>query len=160
MDRWGPKHVEVKPKCWLKLILWDHIVYLVGLYIYYKMIHGPYNVKSIFLRSMSCCHGSGGYSTSCHHGGPGSIPRQSVRDFWRKVVSDSFSTSISVFLCQCHSTNAPGSSSSPLCYYRKDRFSRPENLLRSNYLSEMWGHLLGGGGSYFIFFSLREGNSL
>ena len=47
MDRWGPKDVELKPKCWLKLIHWDHIVYLVGLYIYiyYKMIHGSYNVK-------------------------------------------------------------------------------------------------------------------
>ena len=24
-------------------------MYLVGLYIYYKMIHGPYNVKNIFI---------------------------------------------------------------------------------------------------------------
>ena len=24
----------------------NHIVYLVGLHIYYKMIHGPYNVKT------------------------------------------------------------------------------------------------------------------
>ena len=34
MDRWGPKHVELKLKCWLKLTHWDHIVYLVGLHIY------------------------------------------------------------------------------------------------------------------------------
>ena len=45
MDRWGPKHVELKLKCWLKLIHWDHIVYLVGLYIYIlQIIHGTYNV--------------------------------------------------------------------------------------------------------------------
>ena len=37
MDRWGPKHVELKLKCWLKLIHWDHILYLVGLYIYIKL---------------------------------------------------------------------------------------------------------------------------
>ena len=34
MDRWGPKHIELKLNCWLKLIHWDHIVYLVELYIY------------------------------------------------------------------------------------------------------------------------------
>ena len=28
-----------------KLTHSDHIVYLVGLHIYYKMIYGPYNVK-------------------------------------------------------------------------------------------------------------------
>ena len=33
MDRWGPKHVELKLRCWLRLIHWDHILYLVGLYI-------------------------------------------------------------------------------------------------------------------------------
>ena len=41
MDRWGPKHVELQFKCWLKLIYWDHIVYLVGLYIYITY----YNLK-------------------------------------------------------------------------------------------------------------------
>ena len=60
MDRWGPKHVELKLKCWLKLTHWDHIVYLVGLYIYYKMIHGPYNVKLIKWKfnnlSIICAH--------------------------------------------------------------------------------------------------------
>ena len=33
MDRWGPKHAELNLMCWLKLIHWDHTVYLVGLYI-------------------------------------------------------------------------------------------------------------------------------
>ena len=42
---WKSSSYNFVPKCWLKLIHWDHIVYLVGLYIYYKMIHGPYNVK-------------------------------------------------------------------------------------------------------------------
>ena len=32
-------------KCYLKLNQRNYIVYLVGLYIYCKMIHGPYNVK-------------------------------------------------------------------------------------------------------------------
>ena len=45
MDRWGPKHVELKPKCWLKLIHWDHTVYLVGLYIYIRLFKIP-NSKS------------------------------------------------------------------------------------------------------------------
>ena len=36
MDRWGPKHVQLKTKCKLKLTQWNHIVYLVGLYIYFK----------------------------------------------------------------------------------------------------------------------------
>ena len=47
----GPMRSETcraKLKCWLKLIHWDHIVYLVGLHIYYKMIHGPYNVKLLY----------------------------------------------------------------------------------------------------------------
>ena len=34
-----------KLKCCIKLTHYDHIVYLVGLHIHYKMIHGPYNVK-------------------------------------------------------------------------------------------------------------------
>ena len=36
MDRCGPKHVELKPKYYLKLNQCNYIVYLVGLYIYYK----------------------------------------------------------------------------------------------------------------------------
>ena len=36
MDRWGPKHIELQPKCWLKLTQWNHTVYLVGLYILQK----------------------------------------------------------------------------------------------------------------------------
>ena len=43
----GPVRSEAcraKLKCWLKFTHWDHTVYLVGLHIYYKMIHGPYNV--------------------------------------------------------------------------------------------------------------------
>ena len=88
-------------------------------------------IQVIFLRSMPC-HGSDGYLPSCHHGGPGSTPGQSVRDFWRKVGGESISPSTSVFLCQCHSTNAPGSSSSPCCCHRKDRRSKPENPLKSS----------------------------
>ena len=45
MDRWGPKHVELT-KALNKTHSLNHIVYLVGLHIYYKMIHGPYNIKS------------------------------------------------------------------------------------------------------------------
>ena len=30
------------------------------------------------------CHGSGGYSSTTHHGDPGSIPVQPMRDFWWK----------------------------------------------------------------------------
>ena len=40
MDRWGSKHVELNKTHSLK-----HFVYVVGLHIYCKMIHGPYNVK-------------------------------------------------------------------------------------------------------------------
>ena len=49
MDQWGPKHVELKLKSWLKLIHWDHIVYLVGLYIcvWEIMWHKTTTVKNI-----------------------------------------------------------------------------------------------------------------
>ena len=40
MDRRGPKHVVLNETYPLK-----HFVYLVGLHIYYKMIHGLYNIK-------------------------------------------------------------------------------------------------------------------
>ena len=43
MDRWGPKHVELTYV--MNKLIKKHIVYLVGLHIYYKMIHGPYNIK-------------------------------------------------------------------------------------------------------------------
>ena len=36
MDRCGSKHVELKPEYWLKLNQCNHIVYLVGLYIFTK----------------------------------------------------------------------------------------------------------------------------
>ena len=47
-DDEGPMRSETcraKLKCWLKLIHCDHTVYFVGLHIYYKMIHGLYNIK-------------------------------------------------------------------------------------------------------------------
>ena len=44
MDRWGPKHVELTYMM-NKTHSFKHFVYLVGLHIYYKMIHGPYNIK-------------------------------------------------------------------------------------------------------------------
>ena len=46
MDRWGPKHVELKLKCWLKLTHWDYIVYLVALHIYLKV----YLIYAVFNR--------------------------------------------------------------------------------------------------------------
>ena len=103
-------------------------------------------IQVIFLLSMPC-HGSGFYSPFCHHEGPGSIPGQSFRDFWRKVGWESISPSTSVFLCQCHSTNAPGTSSFPCSCYRKDRRSKLENPLKSSSLSgSIWW------GSTFTFF--------
>ena len=48
MDRWGPKHVELTEKCWIKTYsLRPHCVSCWTTYIYYKMIHDPYNVKFI-----------------------------------------------------------------------------------------------------------------
>ena len=103
-------------------------------------------IQVIFRRSMPC-HGSGDYSPSCHHGRPSSIPGQSFRDFWWKVGWESSSPSTSVFLCQSHSTNAPGTYSSPCSCYRKDRRSKPENPLKSSSVSgSIWW------GSTFTFF--------
>ena len=45
----GPMRSETcraNKKGLLKLTHEDHTVYLVGLHVYYKMIHGPYNVKT------------------------------------------------------------------------------------------------------------------
>ena len=42
MDRWDPKHVELTH---VMNKLTQNFVYLVGLHIYYKMIHGSYNIK-------------------------------------------------------------------------------------------------------------------
>ena len=44
MDRWGRKHVELT-YVMNKTQSLKNFVYLVGLHIYYKMIHGPYNIK-------------------------------------------------------------------------------------------------------------------
>ena len=44
MDRWGPKHVKLTYMM-NKTQSLKNFVYLVGLHIYYKMIHGPYNIK-------------------------------------------------------------------------------------------------------------------
>ena len=49
MDRWGPKQVELT-YVMNKTYSLKHFVYLVGLHIYYKMIHGPYNIKEFFIR--------------------------------------------------------------------------------------------------------------
>ena len=45
MDRWGLKHVELI-YVMNKTQSLKNFVYLVGLHIYYKMIHGPYNIES------------------------------------------------------------------------------------------------------------------
>ena len=45
MDQWGPKHVELT-YVMNKTQSLKNFVYLVGLHIYYKMIHAPYNIKS------------------------------------------------------------------------------------------------------------------
>ena len=49
MDRRGPKHVELT-YVMNKTQLLKHFVYLVGLHIYYKTIHGPYNISCSY-----CC---------------------------------------------------------------------------------------------------------
>ena len=46
MDRWGPKHVELT-YVMSKTQSLKNFMYLVGLHIYYKMIHGPYNINFI-----------------------------------------------------------------------------------------------------------------
>ena len=48
MDRCGPKHVELT-KMLNKTHSLKHFVYLVGLHIYYKMIHGPYNIMEFLI---------------------------------------------------------------------------------------------------------------
>ena len=64
MDRWGPKHVELKPKCWLKLIHWDHTVYLAGLYICSKCPNPAIPVCSVVFHpahrtnAIRCVHNS------------------------------------------------------------------------------------------------------
>ena len=46
MDRWGPKHVELNLSAdWNLLIETTVFILLDYIYIYYKMVHGPYNVK-------------------------------------------------------------------------------------------------------------------
>ena len=45
-DRWGPKHVELTYVLSKTYSLRPHL-YLVGLHIHYKMIHGRYNVKLV-----------------------------------------------------------------------------------------------------------------
>ena len=48
-----------------------------------------------------------------------------------------FSQSISVFPCQMHSTNAPHSSSSTLCSYRKENGRSLETCEKSDAVSEV-----------------------
>ena len=48
MDQWGPKHVELT-YVMNKTQSLRNFVYLVGLHIFYKMIHGPYNIKLLTL---------------------------------------------------------------------------------------------------------------
>ena len=51
MDQWGLKHTELT-YVMNKTQSLKNFVYLVGPYIYYKMIHGPYNIK---LTLQECC---------------------------------------------------------------------------------------------------------
>ena len=44
MNRWDPKHAELTYAMNETQSL-EKFVYLVGLHIYYKMIHGPYSIK-------------------------------------------------------------------------------------------------------------------
>ena len=44
MDRWGPKHVELTYVNKIQSL--ENFVCLVGLHIYYKIIHGPYNINN------------------------------------------------------------------------------------------------------------------
>ena len=74
-------------------------------------------------------------------------PRQVCSDFRRKVGWESMSPNTSVFFCQCHSTNIPGSSSSPCYCYRNYRRSKPKNSLKSSSLS---GSILWGTTSHFF----------
>ena len=54
MDRWRPKHVELT-YVMNKAQSLENFVYLVGLHIYYKMIHGPYRLKyHCFLTVLKC----------------------------------------------------------------------------------------------------------
>ena len=46
MDQWGPKHVELT-YVMNKTQSLKNFVHLVGLHIYYKTIHAPYNIKFI-----------------------------------------------------------------------------------------------------------------
>ena len=55
MDQWGPKHVELT-YVMNKTLSLSNIVYLVGLHIYYKMIHGPYNIKISNEVRLYCLH--------------------------------------------------------------------------------------------------------
>ena len=62
MDQRGPKHVKL-PYVMNKTQSLKNYVYLVELHIYYKMIHGPYNIKlqAVFCDSLqwSVTHISG-----------------------------------------------------------------------------------------------------
>ena len=48
----------------------------------------------------------------------------------------SFSPSISIFPCHCHSTNVPYTFSSAYCCYQKNKWAKPGNLPKRNPLSE------------------------
>ena len=54
MDQWGPKHVELT-YVMNKTQSLKNFVYLVGLHIYYEMIHGPYSIKFWMLLCESKC---------------------------------------------------------------------------------------------------------
>lgn len=61
---------------------------------------------------------------------------------YKGAVGQVFFLSISIFPCQCHSTNAPCSFSSKCCSYQKEKWSKHGNLPKSNSLSEIWENLV------------------
>ena len=55
MDQCGLKHVELTYVL-NKTQSLKNFVYLVGLHVYYKMIHGPYNIKLFLLLIRNNAH--------------------------------------------------------------------------------------------------------
>ena len=68
MDRWVSKYVELKPKCWFKLIHWDHICILldyiyISVYIYIlpSVVFHKFITKTRFLK-YNCLFNLTGFS--------------------------------------------------------------------------------------------------